>query len=284
MISKDTIALVRDRTDIVAVIAESVPSLKKRGATLRGSLPLPQGEDAKLPRQPGHGRLPLLRMQGERRRVSLSRARRGLHVRRGRTGLGGARRHLDRRGAAGAAPSDADRHKKEREALYGVMQMAAGFYEEQLREHPQRSYALDELARRELDPKNDAVQAFRVGYAPPGWDGLAAFLKKQSVSPAISESVGLTVPRSSGTGYYDRFRHRLMFAVVDVKGRVVAFSGRALAPLPEDDATRDPPPKYINSPESPIYVRGRRSSVYGRRGTRSAATSGRSWSRATSTW
>src|SRR5262249_45180273 len=61
---------------------------------------------------------------------------------------------------------------------------------------------------------------------------------------------------SSGSGYYDRFRHRLMFAVVDAQGRVVAFSGRALAALPEEDGTREPPPKYINSPESPIYIKG----------------------------
>ncbi len=128
----------------------------------------------------------------------------------------------------GGRPSEAERHKKEREALYGVMQMAAAWYEEQLREHPQQPYAIDELARRDLEPANDAVQAFRVGYAPAGWDGLASFLKKQGVSPAVAESVGLVVPRSSGTGYYDRFRHRLMFAVIDAQGRVVAFSGRAL--------------------------------------------------------
>jgi DNA primase len=98
--------------------------------------------------------------------------------------------------------------------------------------------------------------SFRLGYSPPGWDGLTAYLKKQGVSPAVAESVGLVVPRSNGTGYYDRFRHRLMFSVVDTQGRVVAFSGRALAPVPGDDASRDPPPKYINSPESPIYVKG----------------------------
>ena len=69
--------------------------------------------------------------------------------------------------------------------------------------------------------------------------------------------MGLLVPRSSGSGYYDRFRHRLMFPVFDAQGRVVAFSGRALPPAPSDEAApADPPPKYINSPESPIYVKG----------------------------
>jgi DNA primase len=255
MISKDTITLVRDRTDLAAVVSESVPSLKKRGRRFVGLCPFHKEKTPSFHVNPDTGLYHCFGCKesgdvfGFLERVE------------GYTFVEAVRALAERAGISideerGAAPSDADRHKKEREALYGVMQMAAAFYEEQLREHPQRSYALDELARRDLDPTNDAVQAFRVGYAPPGWDGLAAFLKKQSVSPAVAESVGLTVPRSNGTGYYDRFRHRLMFAVVDVKGRVVAFSGRALAPLPEDDASRDPPPKYINSPESPIYVKG----------------------------
>src|SRR5207245_435209 len=115
-----------------------------------------------------------------------------------------------------------------------------------------------------LEPgKNPAVdevlQAFRIGYAPPGWDGLATFLRAQVASPTAAETVGLLVPRSSGSGHYDRFRHRLMFAVIDAPGRVVAFSGRALRDLP---AVADPKdkdektPKYINSPESPIYTKG----------------------------
>ncbi|MGD0528536.1 MAG: toprim domain-containing protein, partial [Polyangiaceae bacterium] len=125
------------------------------------------------------------------------------------------------------------------------------------RTHPHRQLAVDELARRDLALDNPAMQAFRIGYAPSGWDGLAMYFKKQGVSPAIGESVGLLVPRSSGT-YYDRFRHRLMFAVTDAQGRVVAFSGRALKDPPGEEASadREPPPKYINSPESPIYTKG----------------------------
>jgi DNA primase len=156
----------------------------------------------------------------------------------------------------GEAPSEAERHKKERDALYAAMNVAATWYEEQLRTHPQRQYALDELGKRQLAVDAPAVQAFRMGYAPAAWEGLAGYLKKQGVSPAVAESVGLLVPRS-GSGYYDRFRHRLMFSVIDTKGRVIAFSGRALAALPEDAAAeREAPAKYINSPESPIYTKG----------------------------
>ncbi len=255
MISRDTISLVRDRTDIVAVISEAVPSLKKRGRRYIGLCPFHKEKTpsfnvnpdtglyhcfgckesgdafAFLERVEGYAFVEAVRALAERAGVPIEEER--------------------------SAPStEAERHRKDREALYGIMQVAAAWYEQQLREHPQRSYALGEIGRRGLEPESDALKAFRIGYAPGGWEGLTAHLKKQGVSPAEAESVGLVVPRSSGTGYYDRFRHRLMFAVVDAQGRVVAFSGRALAALPDEDASRDPPPKYINSPESPIYVKG----------------------------
>jgi DNA primase len=259
MISKDTIALVRERSDIVAVIGESVPTLKKRGRKFIGLCPFHKEKTPSfnvnpdagvyhcfgckesgdvitfLERSEGYSFAEAVRMLAERAGVAIEEER-------------------------GAAPAEAERRRKDRDVLYGIMQMAATWYERQLAEHPQRTFAVDELARRGLTPQDPAVQAFRVGYAPAGWDELGAFLKKQGVSPALAESVGLVVPRSSGSGYYDRFRHRLMFAVADTQGRVVAFSGRALAALPDDDAghdaRRDPPPKYINSPESPIYVKG----------------------------
>ncbi|HLK38089.1 MAG TPA: DNA primase [Polyangiaceae bacterium] len=255
MISKDTISVVRDRTDIVAVVSESVPSLKKRGRRFVGLCPFHKEKTPSFHVNPDTGLYHcfgckesgdaftfLERVDG----YTFNEAVRALAER------AGIAIEEERR----SAPSDADRLKKERESLYAVMQMAATWYEEQLEQHPRRSYAEDELARRALSPKDKAVRAFRVGYAPPGWDGLTAFLKKQGASPAVAETVGLVVPRAGGSGYYDRFRHRLMFAVMDAQGRVVAFSGRALAPTPDDDPSRDPPPKYINSPESPIYIKG----------------------------
>lgn len=105
---------------------------------------------------------------------------------------------------------------------------------------------------------DDAIQAFRLGYAPPGWDGLCEHLKAQGFSLKTAEEGGLVVARLQGTGFYDRFRHRLMFAVVDTQGRVVAFSGRALDPIeaPSEDKPQEKMAKYINSPETPIYKRG----------------------------
>jgi DNA primase len=261
MISKDAISLVRDRTDIVAIVSESVPSLKKRGRRFVGLCPFHKEKTPSFHVNPDSGIYHCFGCKESGDAFSF------LERVEGYTFAEAVRALAERAGVAleeerGAAPTDAERHKKERDALYGTMQVAATWYEEQLRVHPSRSCALDELARRGLDPKSEAAAAFRVGYAPAGWEGLASFLKKQGVSPAVGEAVGLLVPRSSGSSYYDRFRHRLMFAVLDAQGRVVAFSGRALQAdqnVAHDealDAARDPPPKYINSPESPIYVKG----------------------------
>src|SRR5699024_6053417 len=125
----------------------------------------------------------------------------------------------------------------------------------------------------------DALQAFRVGYAPYGWDGLSKHLRDNRASLTAAERVGLVVPKKSGSGYYDRFRHRLMFAVLDQKGRVIAFSGRSLddpspselAPLGLEPPQRDgeKPAKYINSPESPIYRK--REALFGIHQARKAA-------------
>ena len=259
MISKETISLVRDRTDIVAVITESVPSLKKRGRRFLGLCPFHKEKTPSFNVNPDTG---LYHCFGCKESGD---AIRFLEKVEGYPFAEAVRALAERAGIPieeerGAAPTDTDRHKKERAALYAAMQIAATWYEEQLRDHPMASFAVAELTRRDLTPADEAVKAFRIGFAPGGWDGLATFFKRQGISPAVGESVGLLVPRSSGSGYYDRFRHRLMFPVVDAQGRVVAFSGRALPSPPQDDASSgspaDPPPKYINSPESPIYVKG----------------------------
>jgi DNA primase len=273
LISPETIALVRDRTDIVALITESVPSLKRRGRTFVGLCPFHKEKTPSFHVNPDRGFFHcfgckeagsaidfLMKMEG----ATFPEAVRDLAE---RAGVEITEDFRER--------TEVDRQRKQKDDLYAVNQLAATYFEHELQQHPQRGYALEELARRGLVPTvhtntetdgevedkpfsevDDTLQAFRIGYAPPGWDGLTNFLKAQGVSPVAAEQVGLLVPRSSGSGYYDRFRHRLMFAVMDPQGRVVAFSGRSLDPLPEDKDREDKPAKYINSPESPIYTKG----------------------------
>jgi DNA primase len=157
--------------------------------------------------------------------------------------------------------------RRRREELYEANLAAAEFYERCLTQHPLASYAWAELGRRELSRSDPtmaaALGAFKVGYAPHGWDELATHLRGAGVSRRAAEAVGLLVQRKSGDGYYDRFRHRLMFAVMDLAGKVIAFSGRALEEPPgEREVAKDQKPaKYINSPESPIYKK--REAVFG---------------------
>src|SRR6187402_65248 len=177
--------------------------------------------------------------------------------------------------------SDAERQqqaelRRKQQELYDLGDRAAEYFERMLREHPLAEHARAELARRGLtaeaptDAVADALQAFRLGYAPYGWDGLVRFLKESGLSARAAETVGLLAPRKTGSGHYDRFRHRLMFAVIDVQGRVIAFSGRYLDEPPaerlrplgfEPSASGEPPAKYMNSPESPAYRK--REAVFG---------------------
>ncbi len=177
--------------------------------------------------------------------------------------------------------SDAERQqeaeaRRRRDELYVAGSLAAEYFERCLREHPFAGLAQAELRRRQLtqelaDGTNDALAAFRVGYAPYGWDGLVRHLREARFNLRAAEAVGLLGERKSGDGHYDRFRHRLMFAVMDLQGRIVAFSGRSLEePSPEELARAgiappqkpaEPPAKYYNSPESPIYRK--REAVFG---------------------
>lgn len=274
MIAPQTIASVKERTDLVALIGETV-RLVRKGRTFQGLCPFHKEKTPSFHVNPERGIYHcfgckesgsaidfLMKIEG----MTFTEAVRALAERSGVEIIDTAT-EAERREAVAA--------RRAREDLYAVNHLAATFFEQSMRgtsPHPFAPYALQELHRRGLDPGPnaagsiaDALQAFRVGYAPPAWDGLTSFLKRQGVSPAAAEKVGLLVPRTSGSGYYDRFRHRLMFAVTDVQGRVIAFSGRSLAePTPDElrslglspAAGAEVPAKYVNSPESPIYTKG----------------------------
>lgn len=164
--------------------------------------------------------------------------------------------------------------KRREESLYEVSRSAAVFFQEMLETHEHRSLALQELHDRGLPydgPAREILRAFYLGYAPDSWDALANHLKKAGHDLRAAETVGLIAARKQGPGYYDRFRHRLMFAVLDLQGRILAFSGRALPP--RDPGDQEPPAKYINSPESPIY--SKRSTVFGLYQARTALRAGK---------
>ena len=95
----------------------------------------------------------------------------------------------------------------------------------------------------------ETIARFGLGYAPPEWDALLKVAGRRGLNPQILERAGLALPRSTGSGHYDRFRDRITFPIANLSDRTIAFGARALQP--------DQEPKYLNSPETPIYHKGR---------------------------
>jgi len=94
----------------------------------------------------------------------------------------------------------------------------------------------------------EAVKKFQLGFVPDRWDALLSFFRTKKISTELMQKAGLIVPRKSGDGFYDRFRNRIIFPIFDYRSRSVAFGARTMK--------KDDPVKYINSPETPLYVKG----------------------------
>jgi DNA primase len=136
----------------------------------------------------------------------------------------------------------------EKTKLLQAYELSAKLYHHVLLNTVQGKEAMQYLRMRGLSDK--WIDFFQIGYAPPAWDTLAQFLEKRQFMLPLMEQGGLLSARSSG-GYVDKFRDRILFPICDVKGRVIAFGGRAMG---------DVQPKYMNSPESMLFNKS--SSLY----------------------
>ncbi len=132
--------------------------------------------------------------------------------------------------------------------LYNTMEEASRFYQHQLRRHPQAPGAVDYLKSRGLS--GDVAARFQIGYAPPGWDNLLTSLGRDNPSIRRLAECGLIIEQEGKR--YDRFRDRIVFPIRDTRGRVIGFGGRVMG---------DEKPKYLNSPETPLFHKGRQ--LYG---------------------
>lgn len=128
--------------------------------------------------------------------------------------------------------------------LYALLESATKFFAAQLRE-PAGAVAVDYLKRRGLT--GAIAQEFGVGYALPGWDHLIQHFSGDAANRQRLLQAGLVIEKDGG-GLYDRFRNRVMFPIRDARGRVIGFGGRVLG---------DETPKYLNSPETPVFHKGR---------------------------
>ena len=133
---------------------------------------------------------------------------------------------------------------QKRQLMQEINTLAAGFYEATLK-GPDGKAGRDYLAKRGLTA--EVIRDFHLGYAPGEWDALRRHLQNRGISLDAAQEVGLLVARPTG-GHYDRFRDRVMFPIMDRQGRVMAFGGRVVG---------EGEPKYLNSPESPLYSKGR---------------------------
>ena len=131
----------------------------------------------------------------------------------------------------------------ERDLVLRINGLAAVYFRKALERSQE---AKDYLRQRGITA--ETAEQFKLGYAEPGWRGLADWLRDQGVKPEDAARAGLLIPQEKGQGYYDRFRHRLIFPIQDVQNRVIGFGGRDLG---GSEA------KYINSPETRVFAKNK---------------------------
>ena len=129
--------------------------------------------------------------------------------------------------------------------LYRINELAASYYNAILLGSSKAAQAREYLPKRGINAQT--VAAFKLGFAPPGWDGFLKFAQQKQVKPETLLKAGLAITGKGGT-HYDRFRNRIIFPICNAASKVVGFGARVL-----DDSM----PKYLNSPETDIYIKGR---------------------------
>ncbi|MFH1347211.1 MAG: DNA primase [Candidatus Margulisiibacteriota bacterium] len=237
MIPSEIIEDIRNKTDIVKVVSEYV-QLKKRGKNYLGLCPFHSEKDASFTVSPekqifhcfgcnegGNAFAFLMKIENIGFAESVAE-------------LG------DKLGVAVPRPSRSGPEKGTKDKLYQLMLLAAKYFQNCLEDNS------GEAARAYLEKRGISQQTkeqFRLGFAPPGWDNLFKYLVSRGADPMLIEKTGLILSREGSRGYYDRFRNRLIFPIMDQRNRVIAFGGRSLA---------DEEPKYLNSPDTAIYHKG----------------------------
>ncbi len=139
---------------------------------------------------------------------------------------------------------DTERLQDEVSLIYELHDKANDFYREQLFSEEGKQ-ALDYLEKRGFSEQ--VLKKFSVGYASGKWDGLLKLINKNRYLPKVLRKSGLFIEKKNNADFFDRFRHRIMFPIHSLSGRVIGFGGRTLDP--------DEKAKYMNSPETPIYYK-----------------------------
>jgi len=134
---------------------------------------------------------------------------------------------------------------KLKEKLFKINESALAFYKKNLFNTTEGRKALEYLKKRNIS--EGIIQNLKIGFAMNSWTSLVDFFKRKGVEASLLEKAGLALPGQKKEGYYDRFRGRIIFPIFDITGKVVGFGGRTVI---------DAEPKYLNSPDTPIYSKG----------------------------
>ena len=243
LIPEEVVQEVLLRTDIVDVLGDYV-QLKRTGANAKGLCPFHQEKTPSFTVSPAKGLFycfgchasgNVFRFLMQHEHMTFPEAVRFLAA---------------RYGVRLPEASPQQRQQESLSPLYALHQAAATFFHECLLRDPVAQPA--RLACRQRHITHEMAIRFGLGYAPAAWDALCQAMYKQGFSQELMVQSGLSVVREAQRGAYDRFRHRLMFPIHDRLGRPIAFGGRAL-----ESSEALPVPKYLNSPETPIFHKGR---------------------------
>lgn len=145
-----------------------------------------------------------------------------------------------------SSPGATPERIEHRKSIYQILDQSADFFQRQLKEHEKKPQAIEYLKGRGLS--GAIARDFGLGYAPPGWDNLYRDQAKTNLEHDLLIESGMVIRNDDDDKTYDRFRDRIMFPIRDFRGRVIAFGGRILG---------DGQPKYLNSPETPVFHKGR---------------------------
>ena len=233
--ARDAVAEVRERTDIVELVSTYV-ALKRAGRSYKGLCPFHQEKTPSFVVFPDSQNFHCFGCGKGGDAFTFYMAIEHVEFRE-------ALQELARRAGVelASAPTVAPEVDAHRRRLIELNELAAAFYANVLTNSAAGAPGREVVEQRGLS--SEVVARFALGYALDQWDALHRYLAARGVDPALAAEAGLLQQRDGG-GYYDRFRHRLMFPIRTREGRVVGFGGRVLG---------DAQPKYLNSPQSAIF-------------------------------
>ena len=234
LIPDDIVERIKSESDIVAIISGYV-NLKKAGKDYKGLCPFHQEKTPSFFVIPNKGFYHCFGCGAGGNVINFVMAHERLEY-------PDALRFLANK--AGITIPETRAKRSDSDILFSAMALANSYFKKSLQDNQIGEIARDYLKSRGI---TDATcEAFDIGFAPSGWDGLIKLATSKGIQPSLLERVGLVIKKE---GYYDRFRNRVMIAIRNLSGRIIGFGGRV---LPGEDTGA----KYVNSPETEIYKKG----------------------------